>query len=141
MARPLRVEYEGALYHVTSRENARQDIFLDDADRVGFLVVLSQVVEHYGWICHAYCLMTNHYHLLIETPGANFSKGMLQLNGVYTQTFNRCRAKIVMKAVKLLADGRQLSAAENIRGIENKLGRHSHNKALQRTRTSRAAEF
>ena len=89
MARPLRVEYEGSLYHVTSRGNARQDIFLDDVDRVGFLRVLSQVVEHYSWICHAYCLMTNHFLLLIETPEANLSKGMRQLNGVYTQAFNR----------------------------------------------------
>ena len=112
MARPLRVEHEGALYHVTSRGNARQDIFLDDADRVGFLGVLSQVVAHYGWICHAYCLMTNHYHLLIEIPEANLSKWMRQFNGVYTQAFNRCQTEIVMKAVKLLADGRQLSAAE-----------------------------
>ena len=112
MARPLRVEYEGALYHVTSRGNARQDIFLNDVDRVGFLGVLSQVVECYGWICHAYCLMMNHYHLIIEIPEANLSKWMRQLNGVYMQAFNRCRAEIVMKAVKLLADDRQLSAAE-----------------------------
>jgi REP element-mobilizing transposase RayT len=55
-------------------------------DSWGFL---SQVVEHYDWICHAYCLMMNHYHLLIETPEVNLSKGMRQLNGVYTQAFNR----------------------------------------------------
>ncbi len=112
MSRSLRVEYEGALYHVTSRGNARQDSFLDDGDRVGFLRVLSQVVERYGWICHAYCLMTNHLLLLIETPEANLSKGMRQINSVYMQALNHCRAEIVMKAVKLLADGRQLSAAE-----------------------------
>ena len=74
--------------------------------------VLSQVVEYYGWICHAYCLMTNYYHLPIEIPEANLSKGMRQLNGVYTQAFNRYWVEIVMTAVKLLADGRQLSAAE-----------------------------
>jgi len=89
MARPLRVEYEGAVYHVTARGNARQDIFLDDEDRARFLVVLADVVDRFGWICHAYCLMSNHYHLLIETPEGNLSKGMRHLNSVYTQAFNR----------------------------------------------------
>jgi REP element-mobilizing transposase RayT len=89
MARPLRIEYEGAVYHVTSRGNARQDIFLADPDRELFLEVLAATVERFGWICHAYCLMTNHYHLLVETPEANLSRGMRHLNGVYTQAFNR----------------------------------------------------
>jgi len=89
MARPLRLEYEGAVYHVTSHGNAQEDIFLDDRDRARFLEILGDVVTRYGWICHAYCLMTNHYHLLIETPGANLSRGMQLLNGVYTQCFNR----------------------------------------------------
>jgi len=89
MARPLRIEYENALYHVTSRGNDKQPIYLDDADRETFLDILSQVVGRYKWICHAYCLMGNHYHLIIETPEANLSKGMRQLNGVYTQAFNR----------------------------------------------------
>ena len=89
MTRPLRIEYEGAVYHVTSRGNARQDIFLDDGDREGFLEVLSEVVKRFNWICHAYCLMSNHYHLLIETPDANLSTGMKLLNGVYTRAFNR----------------------------------------------------
>ncbi|MFC2095870.1 transposase [Candidatus Bipolaricaulota bacterium] len=89
MARPLRIEFEGALYHVTSRGNAGQAIFLDDTDRVQFMDVFSDVVERFGWICHAYCLMTNHYHLLVETPNANLSRGMRHLNGVYTQSFNR----------------------------------------------------
>jgi len=89
MARSLRIEYEGALYHVTSRGNAGEDIFLEDSDRATFLEVLDHVVGRYGWVCHAYCLMTNHYHLLIETPRPNLSKGMRQLNGVYTQAFNR----------------------------------------------------
>lgn len=89
MARPLRIEYEGALYHVTSRGNARADIFLDDSDRTLFIEILSKVVTRFGWICHAYCLMTNHYHLLIETPSPNLSRGMQLLNGIYTQKFNR----------------------------------------------------
>jgi putative transposase len=89
MARPLRLEYEGAVYHVTSRGNAGTEIFLDDKDRVRFLEVLGDVVERFGWICHAYCLMSNHYHLLVETPQPNLSRGMKHLNGVYTQWFNR----------------------------------------------------
>jgi REP element-mobilizing transposase RayT len=88
MVRPLRIEFPGAVYHVTSRGNARQAIFIDNEDRGGFLDVLSMVVERFKWLCHAYCLMENHYHLLIETPNANLSKGMRELNGVYTQGFN-----------------------------------------------------
>lgn len=89
MARPLRIEYPGAVYHVTSRGNARADIFEDDSDRRLFLSILGQVVKRFNWICHAYCLMTNHYHLLIETPDGNLSAGMRQFNGVFTQAFNR----------------------------------------------------
>ncbi|MGR3319397.1 MAG: REP-associated tyrosine transposase [Candidatus Anammoxibacter sp.] len=89
MSRPLRIEYDGALYHVTSRGNARKAIFKDDEDRVIFLDILQKVNERYNWLCHAYCLMNNHYHLLIETPDGNLSKGMRQLNGVYTQKYNR----------------------------------------------------
>ena len=89
MARQLRIEYEGALYHVTSRGNAREKVFFTHSDREAFLEILNQVVERYGWVCHAYCLMTNHYHLLIETPNTNLSRGMRHLNGVYTQWVNR----------------------------------------------------
>jgi len=89
MARPLRIEYDGALYHVTSRGNEQKPIFRHDADRRLFLDTLAQVAERFHWLCHAYCLMNNHYHLLIETPDGNLSKGMRQLNGVYTQAFNR----------------------------------------------------
>ena len=89
MARPLRLEFAGALYHLTSRGDRREDIYEDDNDRNGFLSVLESVCERYNWICHAYCLMSNHYHLLIETPDGNLAKGMRQLNGVYTQNYNR----------------------------------------------------
>jgi REP-associated tyrosine transposase len=89
MARPLRLQFPGAVYHVTSRGNARQKVFFTDADREQFLPTLADVVSRYRWICHAYCLMPNHYHLLIETPKANLSLGMRQLNGIYTQRFNR----------------------------------------------------
>ncbi|MDH5668892.1 MAG: transposase [Nitrospira sp.] len=88
MARPLRIEYPGALYHVTTRGNARQNIFLDDEDRQSFLTVLARVVSRFHLLLHAYCLMDNHFHLLVETPDGNLSKTMRQLNGVYTQAFN-----------------------------------------------------
>lgn len=71
MARPLRIEFHGALYHLTARGNARQDIFLVDADRERFIELLAREVSQQSWICHAYCLMPNHYHLLIETPESN----------------------------------------------------------------------
>ena len=93
MTRPLRIEYPEAVYHVTSRGNARNKIFRDEQDREKFLEVLDSVVKRYNWLCHAYCLMGNHYHLLIETPDANLSLGMRQLNGVYTQSYNRRHKK------------------------------------------------
>ncbi len=88
MAKPLRIEYPDAVYHVTARGNARNDIFHSDTDRNTFLKIFSGVVRRYNWLCHAYCLMDNHYHLLIETPDGNLSGGMRQLNGVYTQKHN-----------------------------------------------------
>ena len=94
MSRPLRLEYPGALYHVTSRGDRRDDIYELDSDRQTFLSLLGDVCGTYNWVCHAYCLMDNHYHLLIETPDANLSKGMRQLNGVYTQLFNRAHERV-----------------------------------------------
>ena len=76
MARPLRVEFPGAIYHLTNRGNAGQTIFEDDVDRIAFLSVLGDVVDRMGWLCHAYCLMENHYHLMAETSEANLSEGM-----------------------------------------------------------------
>lgn len=94
MARPLRIEFPGAVYHVTARGNAQRRVFLDDEDREAFLSVLAWVVERFGWRCHAYCLMDNHFHLLLETPQSNLSRGMRQLSGVYTQRFNRRHRKV-----------------------------------------------
>jgi REP element-mobilizing transposase RayT len=79
---------------VTSRGNARADIFDDTVDRQTFLRLLESVVNRFNWICHAYCLMDNHYHLLIETPDGNLSMGMRHLNGVYTQSFNRRHKRV-----------------------------------------------
>ncbi len=94
MARPLRLELAGALYHVTSRGDGREDIFLSDEDRIAWLETLAEVCKRFNWVCHAYCQMTNHYHMVIETPDANLSKGMRQLNGVYTQRFNRTHGRV-----------------------------------------------
>ncbi len=94
MARTLRIEFPGAVYHVTSRGYARKKIYRDDEDRINFLATLAWVAKRFGWVCHAYCLMDNHSHLLLETPDANLSRGMRQLNGVYTQRFNRRHSKV-----------------------------------------------
>jgi len=94
MTRPVRIEFEGALYHVTSRGNRREAIYEDESDRIQFLEILGEVIETFNWVCHAYCQMGNHYHLVIETPDGNVSKGMRQLNGVYTQTMNRRHGRV-----------------------------------------------
>ncbi len=89
MARPLRIEFPGALYHLTARGNAGQDIYLDARDSQRFLSLLDEVATRLRWRCTAYCLMANHYHLVVETPAANLAHGMRLLNGRYTQAFNR----------------------------------------------------
>ena len=89
MARPLRIEFAGALYHITSRGDRRGAIYEDDEDREAFLDVVGETMDRYNWIYHAYCLMTTHYHLAIETVEGNLSQGMRHLNGVYTQASNR----------------------------------------------------
>lgn len=94
MTRPLRIEFSGALYHVTARGDRQEAIYEDDEDRRRFLTTVGEVVEGWNWVCHAYCLMTNHYHLVLETPDGNLSKGMRQLNGVYTQASNRRHRRV-----------------------------------------------
>jgi len=94
MARPLQLEFAGALYHVTSRGDGREAIFRGDGDRTVFFDVLAGVWERCNWVIHAYCLMTNHYHLLVETADGNLAKGMRELNGVYTQRFNRIHQRV-----------------------------------------------
>lgn len=94
MARPLRIEFPGAVYHITSRGNERKKIFWDDQDRELYLARLDQIHERFHWHVHAYVLMSNHCHLLVETPMANLSRGMRQLNGVYTQEFNRRHGRV-----------------------------------------------
>ena len=94
MSRPLRIEFSGALYHVMARGNAREDIYRNDADRLHFLSCLGAVCERFDWQVWAYCLMDNHYHLLIETRCATLSRGMREVNGVYTQAFNRRHSRV-----------------------------------------------
>ncbi len=89
MARPLRIECRGALYHITSWGSAGGAVFLGDGDPRAFLDILGEVVERFACLGYAYCLMPNHYHLLVETLERMLSRGMRHLNGVYTQWFNR----------------------------------------------------
>lgn len=94
MARPLRIEVPDGLFHLTARGNARQPIWLDDTDARFLLETLAKVIGRYGWECHAYCLMPNHYHLLVSTPRMGLSQGARHLNGVYAQAFNRRRSRV-----------------------------------------------
>jgi REP element-mobilizing transposase RayT len=93
MARPLRIEYEGAFYHVTARGNERKKIFFSKSDYDKFKEYLREAQEKYGNVLHCYVLMTNHYHLLIETPNANMSKMMHYVNSSYTNYINRKRKR------------------------------------------------
>jgi len=88
MARPLRIEYPGAFYHVTSRGNEQKDIFKNRRDREKFLKYLASATQRYAATVHSYCLMSNHYHLLLETPEGNLSEIMRHINGAYTTYFN-----------------------------------------------------
>ena len=89
MTRPLRIEYPGALYHVTTRGNRKAPIYRDDSDRLVWLETLGEVCGQFNFVVYAFCQMGNHFHLLIESVDGNLSQGMRQLNGVYSQYFNR----------------------------------------------------
>jgi REP element-mobilizing transposase RayT len=89
MTRPLRIEFAGALYHVTSRGDHGEAIYRDHADRMAWLDIFAIVCKRFNFVIHAYCQMTNHYHAVVETVEGNLSQGMRQLNGLYTQHFNR----------------------------------------------------
>jgi REP element-mobilizing transposase RayT len=89
MTRPLRLEFAGALYHITSRGDRRALIYLDDTDRAFWLQALAEACARFHFVVHSFCQMGNHFHLLLETQEPNLSKGMRQLNGTYSQYFNR----------------------------------------------------
>jgi len=120
MARPLRIELPGGLYHVTSRGDRREEIFIDDADRQQWLTLLGKVCARYNWFCHAYCLMDNHFHIVVETVDGNLSAGMRQLNGVYTQWHNRTHDRVGhvfqgrFKAVMVQREGYLLELARYV---------------------------
>jgi putative transposase len=88
MPRKIRVQYPGAIYHVMSRGDRREDIFLDDVDRQDFIKTLAEVCRKTGFQVHAYCLMPNHFHLVVETPSANLVEGMRWLLSAYTIRLN-----------------------------------------------------
>ncbi len=94
MSRPLRIEYPGAVFHITARGNERRAIFRDDRDRRRFLRVLAKAVDRFGWILTAYVLMPNHFHLVLELTRATLSRGMHWLNGTYAQAFNRGHERV-----------------------------------------------
>lgn len=94
MSRPLRIQFPGGLYHVTSRGDRREDIFIGDGDRRQWLMLFGRVCVRFNWRCYAYCLMHNHYHIVIETAQGNLSAGMRQLNGVYTQWHNQAHGRV-----------------------------------------------
>lgn len=94
MARPLRIEFPGAIYHVTSRGDRREAIFEDNEDRQSLLTIVGQAMERFDAAVLAYCLMDNHYHLVVHTRRANLSRLMQHLNGVYTQAYNRRHNKM-----------------------------------------------
>ena len=89
MSRPVRIEFPGATYHITSRSNIGRTLFLASEDRAIFLNILENVIRRFSWLLHSYVLMDDHFHLVVETPQGHLSRGMRQLNGVYTQYFNR----------------------------------------------------
>jgi putative transposase len=94
MSRPLRIEWPGALHHVTARGDRREPIVEDDTDRDAWVALLDQTCRRFDWLMHAWCMMGNHYYLLVETPDANLSHGMRHLNGVWSQRFNRRHGRV-----------------------------------------------
>lgn len=121
MARPLRIEYPGAFYHVTSRGNERKAVFKSRRDREQFITYLESATERYGAVIHVYCLMDNHYHLLVETPLGNLSKIMQHLNSAYTLYFNTKR-----KRVGHLFQGRYKAILVNADEYAKELSRYIH---------------
>ena len=89
MVRPLRIEYPGAWYHVMNRGRRGENVFADRDDYVTFIALLQETSEMFDFQVSAFCLMSNHYHILIQTPSGNLSRAMRHVNGVYTQRYNR----------------------------------------------------
>ncbi|MCZ6481252.1 MAG: transposase [candidate division NC10 bacterium] len=136
MTRPLRLQYPGALYHITARGNERKAIFRSDADREAFLTLLAQTVDRYRLLLHAYVLMGNHYHLLVETPEANLSLALRHLNGVYTGYFNR-----VHRRSGHLFQGRYKAIVVEKEGYLLELSRYMHLNPIRARRAVRLGRY
>ncbi|MBI5243617.1 MAG: transposase [Elusimicrobia bacterium] len=136
MARPLRLEVPGAYYHVLARGNARQDIFLDDQDRLHFLATLGESVQRHGLLVHAYCLMRNHYHLIVETVRSELSRTLKRLNGIYSQFFNRRHER-----VGHLFQGRFKSLLIDKNAYFLAAHRYIHQNPVRKGLTSHAADY
>ena len=121
MARPLRITYPGAFYHVTSRGNERKDIFKSKRDRERFLEYLESATQRYNAVIHVYCMMDNHYHLLLETPSGNLPQIMRHLNGAYTTYFN-----VKRKRSGHLFQGRYKAILVDIDEYAKELSRYIH---------------
>lgn len=126
MARPLRIQFNGAWYHVMNRGASRKNIFFNDKHRFHFLELLNQTSKIYGVEIHAYCLMINHYHLAIRTPNGNLSEAMRHFNSCYTQYVNRS-----MKKDGALFRGRYKAIVISHEGYLLRLSRYIHLNPLQ----------
>ena len=136
MGRPLRIEYAGAYYHVTSRGNERKDVFKSQKDREQFLSYLESAVNRYDAIIHAYCLMSNHYHLILETPSGNLSKIMQHINGAYTNYFN-----IKRKRNGHLFQGRFKAIVVEVDEYALELSRYIHLNPVRASMVNRPEEY
>ena len=136
MARPLRIEYPGAFYHVTSRGNEKKDIFRSSQDRRKFLSYLESSVVRYGAIIHVWCLMGNHYHLLIETPAGNLSQIMRHINGAYTTYFN-----VKRKRAGHLFQGRYKAILIDADSYATELSRYMHLNPVRAGMVERPEEY
>jgi REP element-mobilizing transposase RayT len=122
MVRPLRLEFPGTCYNLTARGDRQEPIFEDDADRLVFLDLLAKEVLQQGWVLYAFCLMGNHYHLLVEAPEANLVQGLRRLNEVYTPAFNRSHVEGGGCQACALREKRSRCYAENDRSKPRKGG-------------------
>lgn len=136
MARPLRIEYPGAFYHITSRGNEKRSIFEDDADRKRFILYLERASERYYAVVHTYCLMGNHYHLLLETPKGNLSQIMHFINGSYTTYYNVKNGR-----VGHLFQGRYRAILVDKDGYATELSRYIHLNPVRAAKVERPEEY
>lgn len=136
MGRPLRIEFPGAHYHVTSRGNEQKDVFKSQKDREQFLSYLESAVFRYGAVIHAYCLMGNHYHLLLETPSGNLSQIMQHINGAYTNYFN-----VKQKRYGHLFQGRYKAILIEADEYAEELSRYIHLNPVRAGMVSRPEEY